>query len=258
MTALAAAFAVSAASAQSLKFQTFADSVGIKQRGVPTYSAVKVAYPVDGPAALVKSLKTTLSERYGIPMANFTDGKSFANKLANKNVSELKKKFVEDFDQDDNIPELYINNTIEKVYETDKLVTVMYGGNVFYGGAHDDYFAAGVTFRKSDGRAFGVDILQEGAWDQIQDKVATGLRKYFDVNSNKELADELMGDGIICNNNDFFIFMPDNPPYVENGELVFLYSTYEIASFAAGMPEVRIPLKEVMQYLSADFAALVK
>ncbi len=258
MTALAVALTAGVVSAQSLKFQTFADSVGIKQKGVPTYSAVKVAYPVDGPAALVKSLKTTLSERYNIPMASITDGKTFANKLANKNVADLKKKFVEDFDEDDNIPELYINNVVEKVYETDKIVTVMYGGNVFYGGAHDDYFGAGVTYRKSDGRAFGVDILEEGAWDQIQDKVAAGLRKYFDVKSNKELADELMGDGIICTNSDFFIFMPDNPPFVENGELVFLYSTYEIASFAAGMPEVRIPLKDVMQYLSADFAALVK
>lgn len=259
MTVLAAAFAVSAASAQSLKFQTFADSVGIKQKGVPTYSAVTVAYPVDGPAALVKSIKTTFSERYQIPMASITDGKTFANKLANKNVANLKKKFVEDFDQDDNIPELYINNTIEKVYETDKIVTVMYGGNVFYGGAHDDYFAAGVTFRKSDGKVLDTyDILDEDAWDQIQDKVAASLRKYFDVDSNKELADELIDDGIICEDNNFFIFMPANPPYVENGELVFLYSTYEIAPFAAGMPEVRIPLKEITQFLDPDFAPLVK
>ena len=187
------------------------------------------------------------------------DGKTFANKLANKNVATLKKKFVEDFDQDDNIPELYINNTIEKAYETDKIVTVMYGGNVFYGGAHDDYFAAGVTFRKSDGKVLDTyDILDEDAWDQIQDKVAASLRKYFDVKSNKELADELMSDGVICEDNNFYIPMPDNPPYIDNGELVFLYSTYEIAPFAAGMPEVRIPLKEITQFLDPDFAPLVK
>ena len=258
MTILAAMLLVTAATAQSLKFQTFTDSVGVKQKGVPISSSVKVDFPVSGPSALVNALKAALSERYKIPVAQITDGKTFANKLANKNVADLKKKFVEDFEEDDMIPELYLNNTVEKVYETDKIVTVMYGGNVFYGGAHDDYFGAGVTYRKSDGRAFGVDILEEGAWDQIQDKVAAGLRKYFDVKNNKELADELMGDGIICTNSDFFIFMPDNPPFVDNGELVFLYSTYEIASFAAGMPEVRIPLKDVMQYLSADFAALVK
>lgn len=259
MTILAAVLLVTVSTAQSLKFQSFTDSVGIKQKNVPTSSVVKVDFPVEGPTALVNSLKTTLAERFELTKDDAKDGKTFANKLANKNVADLKKKFVEDFDQDDMIPELYVNNTIEKVYENDKIVTVMYGGNVFYGGAHDDYFGAGVTFSKADGKALGTyDILDEDAWEQIQDKVAASLRKYFNVKSNKDLADELMGDGIICTNKDFYIPMPDNHPYVDNGDLVFLYSTYEIASFAAGMPEVRIPLKDIQQYLKGEFKALVK
>ncbi len=259
MTILAAVLLVTAATAQSLKFQTFTDSVGVKQKGVPISSSVKVDFPVSGPSALVNALKAALSERYKIPVAQITDGKTFANKLANKNVADLKKKFVEDFEEDDMIPELYINNTIGKLYETDKIVTIAYGGDVFFGGAHGDYFGCGITYRKSDGKAFGTyDILDEDAWEQIQDKVAASLREYFQVDSNSELADELMGDGIICNGNDFYVPMPEAIPFVNNGELIFAYGTYEIAPFAAGMPEVSIPLKDIQQYLKAEFKALVK
>ena len=72
-----------------------------------------------------------------------------------------------------------------------KIVTIAYGGDVFYGGAHGDYFGCGITYRKSDGKAFGTyDILDEDAWEQIQDKVAASLREFFQVDSNSELADE--------------------------------------------------------------------
>ncbi|MBR2105122.1 MAG: DUF3298 domain-containing protein [Bacteroidales bacterium] len=259
MTFLAAVLLVTASTAQSLKFQSFADSVGVKQKGVPISSSVKVDFPVSGPSALVNALKATFSERYKIPVAQITDGKTFANKLANKNVADLKKKFVEDFEEDDMIPELYINNTIEKLYETDKIVTIAYGGNIFYGGAHDDYYGYGITYNKSTGKALDTyDILNEDAWEQIQDKIAAGLRKYFDVKTNKELADELSGEGIICDNNNFYIPMPEAIPFVNNGELIFTYGTYEIAPFAAGMPEVSIPLKDIQQYLKAEFKELVK
>ena len=259
MTILAAMLLVTAATAQSLKFQTFTDSVGVKQKGVPISSSVKVDFPVSGPSALVNALKAALSERYEIPVSDIKDGKTFANKLANKNVAQLKKQFTEDFDEDSNIPELYINDKVTMSYETDKLLTIVYGGDVFYGGAHGDYFGCGITYRKSDGKAFGTyDILDEDAWEQIQDKVAASLREYFQVDSNSELADELMGDGIICNGNDFYIPMPEAIPFVNNGELIFAYGTYEIAPFAAGMPEVSIPLKDIQQYLKAEFKALVK
>lgn len=259
MTILAAVLLVTAATAQSLKFQTFTDSVGVKQKGVPISSQVEVAFPVSGPATLVNALKKAYSERYEIPVSDIKDGKTFANKLANKNVAQLKKQFTEDFDEDSNIPELYINDKVTMAYETDKLLTIVYGGDVFYGGAHGDYFGCGITYRKSDGKAFGTyDILDEDAWEQIQDKVAASLREYFQVDSNSELADELMGDGIICNGNDFYIPMPEAIPFVNNGELIFAYGTYEIAPFAAGMPEVSIPLKDIQQYLKAEFKALVK
>ncbi len=78
------------------------------------------------------------------------------------------------------------------------------------------------------------------------------------MKTNKELADELSGEGIICDNNNFYIPMPEAIPFVNNGELIFAYGTYEIAPFAAGMPEVSIPLKEIQEFLKAEFKELVK
>ena len=255
---LAAAFTVSAASAQSLKFQTVTDSVGIKHKGVPIYSLAKVAFPVDGPAKLVNSLKTTLSERLGITMSSTDDGITFVRKVMNKKVAELKKMYVEDYGEDEMTRELYEDNYVEKVWESDKLLTIMYYGNSFHGGPHEDHFAAGVTFRKSDGVPFGNSILINNAWEKIQDKVAASLRKQYELNTNSELAEILNGDGIICTDDKFYIPMPFNPPYVENDNLVFLYGTYEIAPFAVGMPEVKIPLKDIQQYLSAELKAQLK
>jgi hypothetical protein len=255
MTILASVLWVSASTAQSLNFQTFTDSLGIKQKNIPIWSAVEVDFPVSGPSKLVNALKKSLAACLGVAVADAQDGNTFANKVVNKNIADLKKGL----EDDDMVPELYYNNVVKKVYENDKLLTIMYGGNVFYGGAHEDHFAVGVTYRKTDGKSFGTyDILNEDAWDQIQDKVAASLRKFFDVKTNREMADELMGDGIICTNKDFYLPMPENPPFVDNGDLVFIYATYEIASFAAGMPEVRIPLKDIQQHLKAGFKALVK
>ncbi|MBR3711633.1 MAG: hypothetical protein IKM98_00375, partial [Bacteroidales bacterium] len=82
--------------------------------------------PVSGPSALVNALKATFSERYKIPVAQITDGKTFANKLANKNVADLKKKFVEDFDEDEMIPELYINSYQRSIHITSMHKAALY------------------------------------------------------------------------------------------------------------------------------------
>ena len=259
MTILAAVLLVSASTAQSLRFQTFTDSVGVMMNGVPIYSTVKVDFPVDGPAKLVTAIKNAMAKRLEVSMADTKDGKTFVNKVANKTVADLKEMFVKDYDQDETIPELYISHYVNKKDETSTYVTMMYGGNVYYGGAHGDYYAAGVTYRKSDGRDFRFDILKDGdVWEQIQDKVAAAMRKSYEVNTNAELREILMSEQIICDGDLFFVPMPENHPFVDNGDLVFLYATYEIAPFAVGMPEVRIPLKDIMQHLSDDVVEMLK
>ena len=82
MTILAAMLLVTAATAQSLKFQTFTDSVGVKQKGVPISSQVEVAFPVSGPATLVNALKKAYSERYEIPVSDIKDGKTFYHSIS--------------------------------------------------------------------------------------------------------------------------------------------------------------------------------
>lgn len=47
--------------------------------------------------------------------------------------------------------------------------------------------------------------------------------------------------------------MPETPPYIIEDKIVFLYQQYEIAPYVADKPEARIPIKELMPYLSAEF-----
>ena len=257
---VAAALLASVASAQNISVKAFSDSVGITKKGFPIYATVKVDYPISGPSNAVNSIKSCLLDYFQIDRDDTKDGKTYAHVLAQSQVNRLVATFEDSFEKDDPLPpEMAYDLTIVKAYESNTLVTYTFGSDEYLGGVHGTPSVIGITFVKSDGYALGItDYLKEDAWDQIQDKVAASLRKYFDVKTNKELADELQGEGIICDGKNFFVPMTDNSPFVENGDLVFIYSAYEIASFAAGLPEVRIPLKDIQGFLKPDFAKLVK
>ena len=46
-------------------------------------------------------------------------------------------------------------------------------------------------------------------------------------------------------------------PYPSEDGLVFTYQQYEIAAYAAGMPEFTIPFADLLQYLTPEAKALV-
>lgn len=260
LTIVAAALLGSVASAQNISVKTFTDSVGVTKKGFPIYTKVKVDFPLSGPQGAVNSVKSCLLDFYQIDRSDVKDGKSYAHILAQNQVNRLTEYFNDNYEADDPLPpEISLDLLIEKAYESNTLVTYTLGGYEYLGGTHGTPTVYGVTFVKSDGAVLSTyDIIDEDAWEQMQDKVAASLRKFFDVKNNKELADELQGDGIICNGNSFYVPMAENPPFIINGEFVMIYSAYEIASFAAGLPEVRIPLKDIQGFLKPEFAKLVK
>jgi len=138
--------------------------------------------------------------------------------------------------------------SICKIYETPQLVTFLYNGyTTNVGAAHGLPFTEGATFRKSDGKIFGSNMLSHQSSDAIQPLLKKGLKDCFEVASDQELEDCLMLDNGASVN---YLPMPENDPWVDDEGLVFSYQAYEIACYAAGMPSVTIPLKDAAALLT--------
>lgn len=131
-----------------------------------------------------------------------------------------------------------------KAYETDLFVT--YTLSTFYGlgGAHPSTAEKGATFRKSDGRRLGWDIVRNYMRYQFNEVLKQKLMDYFGVDNDKDLED-MMFDMSVYN-----LDLPETPPYfLENG-IAFIYQQYEIAAYAMGMPSDTIPYDQMAPLLT--------
>lgn len=138
---------------------------------------------------------------------------------------------------------------VKKVYETPKVVTYILNTYVNpVGAAHGGATAMGATFRKSDGKVFGSNmILDKDGESPLQALLKDGLKKYFEVSSDDSLAEMLMMDSSYSVD---YLPKPATAPWVTDKGIVFCYQQYEIACYAAGMPTVVIPLKDAGSLLT--------
>ncbi|MBR4441435.1 MAG: hypothetical protein IKS00_07810 [Bacteroidales bacterium] len=247
--------------AESLKFQQFKDSIGVVTDGNTHFSVVTVDYPVSGSEVLVNALKQSLVEYLNLSLDDAKDGQTLVHKGALLKMERVNTAVKED--TDDGIPFSigYSDETqIIKVFETEKIVTLVAGGYVFVGGPHGMSYSSGATFRKSDGKVMSRQLLKDDAWGRIQDKVAASLCKFFHLSSNAELVDELRPEKIQYDEstNTLAVPAPMSQPYVVDNNVVFCYDVEEISHNAAGQPEVVIPIKDIEQYLTPEAAELFK
>ena len=138
--------------------------------------------------------------------------------------------------------------------ETDRNVVFISQDYVYLGGAHGGILGrGGLTFDKKDG-ALVEKMLDPGCLDAIQPLLRKGLTQYFSDNDMEVTPEEL----------DNYLFLetgvipfPAWTPYPSEDGLVFTYQQYEIAAYAAGMPEFTIPFADLLPYLTPEAKALV-
>lgn len=141
--------------------------------------------------------------------------------------------------------------SITKVYETSTLVSYeMQGYDYNCGAAHGMPYCNGVTFSKSDCKDLSNSLLKRNAHFSFLLKEA--LKKYFEVKSDNELSE------ILFESNLRKIEAPSNSPWVVEGGIMFQYGAYEIAPFAAGMPEALISVKDLTPYLTPEAIKCIK
>ena len=138
--------------------------------------------------------------------------------------------------------------------ETDKYVVFLSQDYVYLGGAHGGVVGrGGLTFDKENGLLVE-KFLDPACLDEIQPLLRKGLTQYF-ADEEMEISPEEL-DNILFLETGIVPF-PAWTPYPEEDGLVFTYQQYEIAAYAAGMPNFTIPYDDLLPYLTPEAKALV-
>lgn len=234
--------------------ESMTDSVESQIGGLSYWSAITMDFPTKGNPQLVRSIREWMAEQAeSSDSVDFASATDFMKDFNRSNEIIFKKTFGEDIIGDGDVPEdLSINFSrsmeFEKIFENDHFVTYLSKEDIYLGGAHGSYFVKGVTFRKSDGRRFGYDMLKGSSRDSIAALVTKNLERYFGASNFEELKENLMLDEYVSQ-----VPLPNNPPFLKGDTLMFVYQQYEIAAYAYGLPEAAIPLKDLKGLLSPSF-----
>ena len=138
--------------------------------------------------------------------------------------------------------------------ETDKYVVFLSQDYVYLGGAHGGVVGrGGLTFDKENGLLVE-KFLDPACLDEIQPLLRKGLTQYF-ADEEMEISPEEL-DNILFLETGIVPF-PAWTPYPDEDGLVFTYQQYEIAAYAAGMPNFTIPYDDLLPYLTPEAKALV-
>lgn len=138
--------------------------------------------------------------------------------------------------------------------ETDRYVVFLSQDYVYLGGAHGGVVGrGGLTFDKKDG-SLVEKMLDPACLDAIQPLLRKGLSQYFSDNEMEVAPEEL--DNILFLETGVIPFPAWTPNPSEEG-LVFTYQQYEIAAYAAGMPEFTVPYADILPYLTPEAKALL-
>lgn len=123
------------------------------------------------------------------------------------------------------------------ISETEEYVCLTSHGWAYTGGAHGNGFSFYHYFLKENG-----DELQLEEFTLDEETLLAIGEKYF--REQQEIGPDVTFDeaGFWFENNVFFL---NDNFYFTDQEMVFVYNSYEIAPYAAGVIDVRVPLSEL-------------
>ena len=134
------------------------------------------------------------------------------------------------------------NSGMKVVSNRDNILTLLYSGGGYSGGAHGYYFESYKVFDLNKNLVINQnDILRnpkDVAWDKI-------LKSHFDEPGQKEM---LLEDKIYPNNNFYF----------DDKKITFVYNQYEITAYAAGVVYITINFSEIKNLLKPEFITQYK
>lgn len=221
-----------------------------------------VDFPTDGNELLVNAVQEYINEQLG---GTYTGSQTEAQPMLDYYGAEqwdsLKVEYQDmtadgDADWMSDVS-LYADKSIRKVYETEKIVTYVTQSDIYLGGAHGMQYEYGVTFRKSDGRRFGYDMMRQLYSDGFYQLTKKGLQDYFGEAGVDATRDEKLKEYLLTDDDVNALSHPVADPYMTEQGVHFLYQPYEIAPYAAGMPAFTISYEDIKPYLTIGALKLI-
>ena len=155
----------------------------------------------------------------------------------------------------------FLNNlTISLAEQTHDYLTFTLGYEVYTGGAHGGYCAEGATFSRRDGSRFSWSCFDPDKRAEMVELLKHGLMGYFSSSEEQVTTDSALFDFLLLfddpdtpeNELEFGLPLPQADPWLTREGLCFIYQQYEIAPYAAGLPNVTLPVDAVKDYLSEE------
>jgi len=224
------------------------DSITYKKANRPFNFSITADFPIKGNPALIRNLREWVSESLGGSYeGELADTSALFSFYADKYLKESLEGEDSDFIGyllEDSI-DCESSYEFKLLWENDSLVTYSLSNYTYGGGAHGSSYFQGATFRKSDGRHFGWDMIRNDV--NLNEDLKIGLKKYFEVNTDEELMEQLM---LMEDWRDASSLpKPATAPWIDGKGLHMTYQQYEICSYAQGMPSVDLSMdrtKEVV------------
>lgn len=233
------------------------DSVKYENKSKKAEVTITADYPTDGNPLLVNAVREYISENLGGEYTgSLAEKDSLADFYGKKMTAEMEETASE-FDADA-IPPMVQNETFKLNHETERYVTYTMSNYTYMGGAHGMSVFTGTTFRKSDGRKFGMDMLRNTGSDNFHMLIKEGVKEYFSQGEGTAMTDQALKDCLLTDHDVNFLPLPASAPYLTEKGVVFIYQQYEIAPYAAGMPTFIIPYSKMTPYLTVTAQRLVE
>ena len=202
--------------------------------------------------ALTNSVNEWTSEVLGNSyIGNYSDSKKMITYYVNETLRSLQEIVVEDAEEPEGGLSLFRNFYISKMSEGKSYLTMSFFCDEFIGGFHGLLTQSGVTFRKSDGRRIGWDVFFTYR-DGFEELMTDSLKAYFGVDTDEELRNQLLKD------NEYpLVLLPRCGPLFTTKGVLFQYQSYEITSYANGMPNFILPYEQLKPYMTETARRLV-
>ena len=224
------------------------DSVTFSFAGADVTSDIVAMVPEKSVRSAVSEwLEESLGGTYDGDKGNMEDVVGHYGNLYRDTLCSISSQGVPDY------AELSFDARMDKIYETDKVVTYGLTIDIDMGGAHPLSKEMGATFSKADGKRLTWDMVSKDGTTGVKNVVKRMLKDYFNAKTDAELMKWVQG---VKNANS--IPLPKTPPYMTEEGFVLIYQQYEIASYAAGMPGDTIPYKTMKPYLTEDVRKLTE
>lgn len=234
------------------------DSVKYEQNGKGIEISIKADFPEQNTSALYNSIAEYISEQLGGTYTGSLEHSDSIVDFYGQAQQDSMKKEQKDFGGPDDMAFSY-SYEIKKDNETAEYVTFTTFSDTYLGGAHGSHYASGATFRKSDGRKFGFDMLRNTDSEAFHTLLKDGLKDYFkELTSGKNMSDDQLKDLLMTEASVDWLPLPVTPPYLTKDGVTFVYQNYEIAPYAAGMPTFTVPYSKIKPFLTYTVIKLIK